>query len=439
MINIPDEIKEVFEIFYQKKYQCYIVGGYVRDSLMGIKSTDIDLCTDAHPDTLMKLFSPYLPKALYPYGISFKTGDYNVEVSTMRLETYDSKGRHPKNVSYTKDIVDDVLRRDFTMNALYYSPKTGIVDICGGLEDINNKLIKMIGNSSIRFKEDPVRILRLVAFQSRFGFDIDDALKNEVFASLQMIDTISNSQMAKYFKKILLGDYIKAVRKDFSEVLEHLVPELTESKTILIKANDKDISLFNYIFELIQKVDNTLILRYLAFFHRIGNVKHHQASEGNYNPLPFVDSQSIAKKYFDKFEVSKRTQKRILHLIEMIDSQDIKCTRSMQRFIYEYGFDSTEDYLRIKKGIDEVLGNTNYRECLRLYQEVVDGNLPVSPTDLEINIDDLVSEGIPVHIAKYCLNYAFVAYLSGQIENHFFTLKDYCKEIYHDQYQLQKI
>lgn len=439
MINFPNDIKQIFDVFYQYNFQCYLVGGCVRDSIMGVESFDFDISTDAKPDDLMKLFSHLSPKAMYPYGVSFRVEEFSVEITTMRLESTASDGRHPNTIQYTSKVSEDILRRDFTMNALYYSPNTGIIDLLGGVKDIKEGIIKSVGTPSFRLVEDYVRILRLLSFQSRFGFEVDKDLKESANNLAGSVDKISSSQLHTYFNKIIIGPHILKVKDDFRMVLKHIIYELKDAEAIQIESGNSKKTLYDYTFQVVKTVNNKIELKYAALFHKLGLVKETEDNETGAmisNRLS-SNSQSIAKQYLEYFKISKKSQKRIYQLIEMVDIQTIDSVRAMQRFIYEFGFDAVEDCLNLKKSIYRVLDDENNFNCYNLFREVIDNKYPLTMNDLVVKTEDLEHHGIPMRFARSCLSYAFVAYLSGALENSASEIIDYCKGVYHDQYSIQ--
>lgn len=208
MIFVPKNLQIIASILKQAGHSCYFVGGFVRDGIMGQLSDDVDVCTDAIPDRLVKIFAAYRPKALYPYGISFKIDNFNIEISTMRHEPDNHKGRHPSTICYINDVALDAMRRDFTFNAIYYSLEAGTLDPVHGIQDLKEGIIKSIGDPVNKMSEDPIRILRAFVFQSRFGFEIDPKLLNAALNHLELVSKISDYQLTQLLLKLLDGNYL---------------------------------------------------------------------------------------------------------------------------------------------------------------------------------------------------------------------------------------
>ena len=219
-MNIPDDIEKISKIFRDNQYQCLIVGGSVRDALLNKQPKDFDLTTDAVPDTVEKIMTDAGFRTL-PTGKSFGVinvftdqGEY--EIATMREDIGSSDSRRPDSVKFT-DINTDSKRRDLTINALYYDIDTEeVIDLVGGLNDLQKGLIRTVGHPSDRFKEDKLRILRLIRFSARFGSVID----SEADAALQRdasLEGISGERIRDEFLKGIAS--AKSV-KQFLEMLD---------------------------------------------------------------------------------------------------------------------------------------------------------------------------------------------------------------------------
>ena len=175
IINTPKEVNTIIQKLNNSGFEAFIVGGCVRDCIMGNAPHDWDICTSAKPDQTQACFCDYktidVGKKHGTIGVVMHGGIY--EITTYRVDGEYEDNRHPQSVEFTSNINDDLSRRDFTVNAMAYNEKDGFVDSFGGREDIANKLIKCVGNPTDRFNEDSLRILRGLRFASRFDFEIE--------------------------------------------------------------------------------------------------------------------------------------------------------------------------------------------------------------------------------------------------------------------------
>ena len=183
VINIPSQVNRAIEILGDGGYSAYIVGGAVRNIIMGVPVNDWDITTSALPEQTLELFKDYrtIETGIKHGTVTVIIDGIPLEITTYRIEKGYSDNRHPDNVEFTDKVEDDLSRRDFTVNAIAYSPKTGLVDPFGGCFDIKNKTIRCVGNPNTRFDEDALRILRALRFSSVLGFETDQETADSIF------------------------------------------------------------------------------------------------------------------------------------------------------------------------------------------------------------------------------------------------------------------
>ena len=203
-------IFEVLNKIEQAGFQAYVVGGYVRDLIMGIKSIDVDICTDALPKDIKEIFD--IPSESSDYGsINFKINNYNFDITTFREEIKYLK-RKPIEMKYIKDLYIDVLRRDFTINTICLDKNGTLVDMLDGKKDLENKIIKLIGDSD-RLKEDPLRILRAIRFATNLDFEIDVKLCDGIYMYKELLDNLPSSRVKHELNKMLISkNYEKGLK-----------------------------------------------------------------------------------------------------------------------------------------------------------------------------------------------------------------------------------
>ena len=195
-------IKKVLNEINSSGYDAYLVGGFVRDYLLGIKSLDVDICTNALPKDLIKIF----PSSNHNnYGsFNLKIKNYNIDITTFRKELKYAK-RKPIEIKYINSLEEDIKRRDFTINAICLDKKEQVIDLVGGVNDLNKRLIRMIGDNHQKIVEDPLRILRAIRFASILNFKIVDELEEEIKKNYQLVSTLSNKRIKDELTKILLN------------------------------------------------------------------------------------------------------------------------------------------------------------------------------------------------------------------------------------------
>ena len=211
MITLPKEVSFILEELNRHHHEAFIVGGCVRDRLMGKTPYDFDITTDALPQQIKSIFKKNYDTGLQHGTVTVCVDHTNFEVTTYRIDGVYTDGRRPDSVSFTKRIEEDLSRRDFTMNAIAYHPTEGFVDFFEGQEDIERKVIRAVGVAQKRFQEDALRMLRAIRFAVQLGFDIDSDTWLALKEKAHLIKQISSERIYAEFSKILLSEDIQKV------------------------------------------------------------------------------------------------------------------------------------------------------------------------------------------------------------------------------------
>ena len=195
-ITLPDGAGHIIETLNQAGYEAYAVGGCVRDSLMGREPSDWDITTSASPAQVKGLFRRTVDTGIAHGTVTVLLGEEGYEVTTYRVDGSYNDGRHPANVTFTGSLAEDLKRRDFTINAMAYSPQDGLIDLFGGQSDLNLRTIRCVGNPKERFDEDALRILRAVRFAGQLNFEIEPATREAIAAEAENLKKISAERIA---------------------------------------------------------------------------------------------------------------------------------------------------------------------------------------------------------------------------------------------------
>lgn len=225
-IELPRNAELIIDKLTDAGYEAYAVGGFVRDKLMGREVSDIDITTSAVPEETKKVFADYI---VIETGIKHGTvtlliDNVPYEITTYRCESGYTDSRHPDEVAFVRDINIDLSRRDFTVNAIAYSHQNGIVDLFGGTNDIDNKIIRAVGDPYKRFGEDALRILRALRFASVLGFEIEPKTSSAIFELCYTLNKVSPERIFAELKKLLCGINAENVLKKYMVCLERIIP-----------------------------------------------------------------------------------------------------------------------------------------------------------------------------------------------------------------------
>lgn len=226
-------IKAVLAQFKQHGYEAYVIGGFVRDYVLGIHSDDIDIATNATPQQVKEIFDHTIDVGIAHGSVTVIIDHQSFDITTFRSDGSYSNHRRPDHVVYGDSLEMDVLRRDFTMNAIAMNMDEEIIDIVGGKMDLNHQLIKAIGDPYIRMQEDALRIIRALRFVSVLGFDLDDALLEAMKQHQQLVDSIAMERIQIEIRKLLQGPHLDKMNYYLRSLAISLIPPQFENNPTL--------------------------------------------------------------------------------------------------------------------------------------------------------------------------------------------------------------
>jgi len=402
-IYIPEYVNKILYMLESNGYQAYLVGGCVRDHLIGKKPSDYDVATNATPEDIERIFSDFkivdIGKKFGTITIVMEEGQ--VEVTTFRSEDKYIKGRKPENVKYISNLTEDLKRRDFTINAIAYNPKVGFIDPFGGMSDLKLRTIRCVGDPNERLKEDYLRILRAVRFATQLEFTIDVQTANACAKFSSKLKDISKERIRDEFIKILLSDkpsYGIRLMKDLG-ILQVILPEMIPAIGFDQRNPHHDLTVFEHTLEVLDNTPKVLEVRVAALFHDIGKPYTFKLDENGIGHFYGHEkiSTEIAKEVLTRLNFSNELIKNSLVLInehmnyaKYLNKKYVK--RQLQRIGYK-NFNNLID-LQIadklsKKGDKDL---SYFEEKRRILREIEDE--PYSRSHLAVNGDDLKALGI---------------------------------------------
>lgn len=372
-IKLPNYVKHVLNKLNKHGYAAYVVGGCVRDSLLGVEPKDWDVTTDATPDETEKIFSHTIPTGKRFGTITVICHEkesketYSVEVTTFRADGEYLDGRRPEKVTFGKDIIEDLSRRDLTINAMAYNELVGLVDPFNGQQDLENKIIRFVGSASTRIREDALRVLRAIRFMLRLGFSMDDETANILNKYSKFLSNLSEERIHDELIKILT--YLK------NNNYEHFIS---------FKISD----IFKYIFEI----------------ETIGLIQEHLFDDIPYT-LKLAYILSCKKLY--EVEIWLRKYK--------FTNKDIKEVISFMNIMTAVkNYDFTEKFT-LNPFIKSLLRHYDELCVITYFKYYCNGKLapninycivePYRIKHLKINGNDLIEKGLKGEQVKECLDY----------------------------------
>ncbi len=404
--RIPDYVLQINKKLTDAGFTGYLVGGCVRDLLLNRPIKDWDLTTNATPDDILKLF----PDGFYDnnfgtVGIALEEIDADlsgiVEITTFRTEQNYTDRRHPEKVEWGKTIEEDLQRRDFTMNAIALDPanENKLIDPYNGQEDIKNKLIRSVGDPTVRFKEDALRLMRAIRFATQLTFTIEEQTLSAITNDAMLLKEISSERIRDEFLKILASEfpYEGVILLRNSMLLEHILPELLEGTGISQERPGRHhtTDVFTHNVSSLKFCPSTdPIVRFATLIHDIA--KPRVASQDNDGYVIFHNHEIVgarmSSEICDRLRFSKKQKEKVVTLIRWhMFTVDEKITDSaVRRFIRRVGVENVKDMMDLRIG-DRLGGGTQTAESwrLKLFKKRVEEQLAPAP----FSINDLAIDG----------------------------------------------
>lgn len=272
MIRLPAQVNTALILLEAAGFEAYLVGGAVRDFVRGSAAKDWDIATNALPEQVGQVFARYhrIETGLKHGTITVVINHEPLEITTYRVDGQYSDHRRPDAVSFTRSLKADLERRDFTMNALAYNPRTGMVDFCGGTEDIAKGLVRCVGEPDRRFREDGLRILRALRFASAFGMEIEAHTAAALHRNRELLGNIAAERIRVELTGTLCGQGAAEVLRAFGDVVAVPIPEITAMFGFDQHNPHHDKDVWNHTAAVVQSIPPQPVLRWAAFLHDIG-------------------------------------------------------------------------------------------------------------------------------------------------------------------------
>lgn len=403
-VSLTPFVKTIIQKFYDSRFEIYIVGGAVRDLLMGKKVSDWDFTTDATPQEILKIFPDgFYDNQFGTVGIAHESSKKPYEITTFRTEHGYSDKRRPDKVEWGKTLEEDLQRRDFTINAMAIKAKNGkteLIDLYAGQEDLKKKIIKAVGDPVERFGEDALRMMRAVRIASELGFVIEDATFEAIKMHASSIKEISEERVRDELFKIMKSDYpyegVVMLRN--SGILLQIIPEIETCFGIEQKSPGRH-HIYDVGTHLLMSLKNCPskdpLVRFATLIHDIGKPQTQKIQDGAitfYNHE--VVGSRIAKSIAKRLRFSKKQTDKLWVLVRrhQFTVDERQTNNAIRRFVRNVGKENIKDILDLRVG--DRLGGGARETSWRLEQfkkrlEEVQQQ-PFSLTDLKVNGNDVM-------------------------------------------------
>ena len=402
--GIPWPAKWIIHELTVMGYKAYIVGGCVRDSLLGKRPKDWDICTNAKPEAVIDIFRSRGMEVIET-GLQHGTvtihnpGGGNYEVTTFRVDGEYTDGRHPDSVEFIDDITADLARRDFTINAMAYNDEDGLIDPFGGAKDLRMKLIRCVGDPDKRFQEDSLRILRAMRFASTYKFQIVSNTISAMNRNCHLLHNISAERICNELCRMLHGENILYVLLQYCDIIAEIIPDLRECIGFEQNNPYHQYDVYGHIAHAVSEYKGgDISIKVALLLHDIGKPKSYVTDErgrGHFYGHPAV-SHEMAKHILERLKFDNRTRDEILELV-LYHDVEIKASRKIaRRLLSKIGIDRVIQLIEVKRAdilshSDKTHGNRleTLQEFASIVDDVITENECFTIKDLAVNGHDI--------------------------------------------------
>ena len=405
ILEIPKNAETILHILEKAGYEAYVVGGCVRDSILGRSPDDWDITTSAKPEQVKALFHRTVDTGLQHGTVTVLMEKEGYEVTTYRVDGEYEDGRHPKEVTFTASLEEDLKRRDFTINAMAYNPSSGLVDLFGGLEDIERKIIRCVGDPLERFTEDALRIMRAVRFSAQLGFTIEEETRKALKVLAPNLKHVSAERIQVELVKLLMSPHPDSLRVAYEAgITAEFLPEFDACMACMQNNPHHMDTVGEHIANALQYVDPDKVLRLSMLLHDIGKPQT-KTTDANGIDHFYGHAQigeELTAKILRRLKFDNDTIRNVRRLVLHHDDRPATTSSSVRRAANRIGADLFPLYLNVCRA--DILAQTketqepklqNLSEIESIYEQILEKQQCFTLKQLAVTGRDLIAEGIP--------------------------------------------
>lgn len=410
-IKLPEYVEEILRRLEEAGFEAYAVGGCVRNPLMGLEVSDYDITTSALPEETKAVFSDMrIIETGIKHGtvtVLSKNSQDNSEYNTAEITTYRTDGlytdrRHPESVTFTRSLEEDLARRDFTVNAIAYSDRRGIVDLYGGLKDIENNVLRCVGRAEKRFQEDALRIMRGLRFMSVYGLKPDEETDAAFHSQKELLKCVSPERINAELCKLLCGrsEYLSEVLKRYYDVFAVFIPEINDCYGFEQHTHYHCFDVWEHTAEAVCGVEPVVRLRLAMLLHDLGKPACYSFynGEGHFKGHAAV-SGSICERVMSELRFDSETHKRVLFLVQRHDMVMLNDPAVIKKQLGRFGEEGYFDLLKVHIADDSAKAAVaqgrieGYRQAEETAQKIIRDRECFSLKALALNGNDVMKSG----------------------------------------------
>ncbi len=403
-IELPEKVSFIIQTLQLHGFEAYAVGGCVRDSILGRIPDDWDITTSATPMETKELFARTFDTGIEHGTITVLIDKEGFEVTTYRVDGKYEDSRHPKEVTFTRSLKEDLLRRDFTINAMAYNDTEGLVDIFGGMEDLEKKRIRCVGNAIERFGEDALRVMRAVRFAAQLGFEIEEETKKGIQTLAPTLVNISAERIQVELIKMLVSPNPELIRAAYElGVTKVILPEFDEMMATAQETPHHMYSVGEHTIKSLCVVRAEKVLRLTMLLHDVGKPQKKTIDENGRAHFKMHDVLGVdmTKNILKRLKFDNDTLHKVTKLVQFHDYRIPATAKSVRKLMNKIGEDLFPYYLEVRTA--DTLAQSEYlreeklqniEEITAIYREILEKGECVSLKDLAINGSDLIAAGV---------------------------------------------
>lgn len=403
-IQLPPKVNQIMQTLQANGFEAYAVGGCVRDSILGRKPDDWDITTSATPQETKQLFQKTFDTGIEHGTITVLLGKDAYEVTTYRVDGKYEDSRHPSEVTFTRSLKEDLLRRDFTMNAMAYNDKEGLVDIFGGMDDLQNRCIRCVGNAEERFREDALRILRAVRFAAQLDFEVEEETKQGIRRLAPTLANISAERIQVELVKMLVSPNPGLLRMAYElGITQVILPEFDVMMQTTQETPHHCYSVGEHTLRAVELIRADKTLRLTMLLHDVAKPKMKTVDDTGRAHFKKHDLEGtqMAKAILRRLKFDNDTMNKVTKLVAYHDYRMEAEPRLVRRAMNRIGEDLFAEYLEVRMA--DTLAQSAYQREEKLqnlqdirscYEEIIENKQCVSLKELAVTGSDLIADGM---------------------------------------------
>lgn len=361
-INLPEKVLMIINNLQFHGYEAYAVGGCVRDSILARRPEDWDITTSARPEEIKKMFRRTVDTGIEHGTVTVLLGKDSFEVTTYRIDGTYEDSRHPKEVCFTDKLEEDLRRRDFTINAMAYNDEVRLVDVFGGMQDLNHHLIRCVGDPRERFSEDALRILRAVRFSAQLNFPIEPDTAEAVKEMAPNLQKISAERIQAELVKLLVSPHPERLRDAFElGITKVILPEWDAMEGVAQNTPHHKYSVAEHTLRAMKNVKRDKVLRLTMLFHDMGKPEAKTTDEDGRDHFKghALISEEIARKIMHRLKFDNDTIRKVTRLVCYHDYRMEATPQNVRRAMNRIGVELFPYYLAVR--LADVKAQSPYR------------------------------------------------------------------------------